>query len=150
MHCPFCHESETKVVDTRIIENGYSIKRRRECLKCKKRFSTTESTLLLVQKRKNNTLEAFDRNKVVNGIKKACQGRNISDADLRALAQKVEEDLRAQGSSPVTSDEVGRAILKPLRQLDEVAYLRFASVYMKFTNIDDFLNIIEQMREEES
>ena len=100
MHCPFCQNSDTKVVDTRISDDGHSIRRRRECPKCSKRFTTLETTMLLVVKRSGN-VEQFDRNKVISGVRKACQGRPIKEDDLKALGQQVEEDLRAR--------EIGRA-----------------------------------------
>ena len=128
MHCPFCQNPDTKVVDTRISEDGHSIRRRRECPKCAKRFTTVETTMLLVVKRSGN-VEQFDRNKVISGVRKACQGRPINEDDLKMLGQRVEEDLRSRGLAQVKSDEVGKAILKPLRDLDMVAYMRFASVY---------------------
>ena len=142
MHCPYCQNPETKVVDTRINEDGHSIKRRRECLKCGRRFTTVETTMLLVQKRSGN-VEPFDRNKVVNGVRKACQGRPIDQ--LKTLGQRVEEDLRSRGLATVKSEEVGKAILKPLRDLDEVAYMRFASVYQNFENLQDFQHAIDEL-----
>ncbi len=144
MHCPFCQNPETKVVDTRINEDGHSIRRRRECLKCGRRFTTVETTMLLVQKRSGN-VEPFDRNKVVNGVRKACQGRPIDEDQLKMLGQRVEEDLRSRGLATVKSDEVGKAILKPLRDLDEVAYMRFASVYQNFENLQDFQHAIDEL-----
>ena len=141
MHCPFCQNSDTKVVDTRISDDGHSIRRRRES----KRFTTLETTMLLVVKRSGN-VEQFDRNKVISGVRKACQGRPIKEDDLKALGQQVEEDLRARGLAQVKSDEVGKAILKPLRDLDEVAYMRFASVYQNFENLGDFQNAINELK----
>ena len=129
MHCPFCQNPDTKVVDTRISDDGHSIRRRRECPKCSKRFTTLETTMLLVVKRSGN-VEQFDRNKVISGVRKACQGRPIKEDDLKALGQQVEEDLRA----------------RPLRDLDEVAYMRFASVYQNFENLEDFQNAIDELK----
>ena len=131
MHCPFCQNPDTKVVDTRISEDGHSIRRRRECPKCAKRFTTVETTMLLVVKRSGN-VEQFDRNKVISGVRKACQGRPINEDDLKMLGQRVEEDLRSRGLAQVKSDEVGKAILKPLRDLDVGAYMRFPTVNQKF------------------
>ena len=145
MHCPFCQNPDTKVVDTRISDDGHSIRRRRECPKCSKRFTTLETTMLLVVKRSGN-VEQLDRNKVISGVRKACQGRPIKEDDLKALGQQVEEDLRARGLAQVKSDEVGKAILKPLRDLDEVAYMRFASVYQNFENLGDFQNAINELK----
>lgn len=96
MHCPYCQNSDTKVIDTRISDDGFSIRRRRVCQICHKRFTTVESTMLLVRKRSGN-VEPFDRKKVVSGVRKACQGRPINEDDLRTLGQRVEEDLRARG-----------------------------------------------------
>ncbi|MFR9089358.1 MAG: transcriptional regulator NrdR [Bifidobacterium adolescentis] len=145
MHCPFCQNPDTKVVDTRISDDGHSIRRRRECLKCSKRFTTLETTMLLVVKRSGN-VEQFDRNKVISGVRKACQGRPINEDDLKMLGQKVEEDLRSRGLAQVKSDEVGKAILKPLRDLDMVAYMRFASVYQNFENLEDFQRAIDELK----
>ena len=145
MHCPFCQNPDTKVVDTRISDDGHSIRRRRECPKCSKRFTTLETTMLLVVKRSGN-VEQFDRNKVISGVRKACQGRPINEDDLKMLGQKVEEDLRSRGLAQVKSDEVGKAFLKPLRDLDMVAYMRFASVYQNFENLEDFQRAIDELK----
>ncbi|WP_137656270.1 transcriptional regulator NrdR [Bifidobacterium moukalabense] len=145
MHCPFCQNPDTKVIDTRISEDGHSIRRRRECPKCAKRFTTVETTMLLVVKRSGN-VEQFDRNKVISGVRKACQGRPINEDDLKMLGQRVEEDLRSRGLAQVKSDEVGKAILKPLRDLDVVAYMRFASVYQNFENLEDFQHAIDELK----
>lgn len=145
MHCPFCQNPDTKVVDTRISDDGHSIRRRRECMHCGKRFTTVESTMLLVLKNSGN-VEPFDRNKVISGVRKACQGRPINEDDLKALGQRVEEDLRSRGLAQVRSEDVGRAILEPLRELDVVAYLRFASVYQNFDGLEDFQQAIDQLR----
>ena len=145
MHCPFCQNPDTKVVDTRISDDGHSIRRRRECTHCGKRFTTVESTMLLVLKNSGN-VEPFDRNKVISGVRKACQGRPINEDDLKALGQRVEEDLRSSGLAQVRSEDVGRAILEPLRELDVVAYLRFASVYQNFDGLEDFQQAIDQLR----
>ena len=110
MHCPFCQNPDTKVVDTRISEDGHSIRRRRECPKCAKRFTTVETTMLLVVKRSGN-VEQFDRNKVISGVRKACQGRPINEDDLKMLGQRVEEDLRSRGLAQVKSDEVGLSLI---------------------------------------
>ncbi|WP_026645191.1 MULTISPECIES: transcriptional regulator NrdR [Bifidobacterium] len=146
MYCPFCQNPDTKVIDTRISDDGHSIRRRRECPKCGRRFSTVETATLLVRKRSGN-VEQFDRNKVIAGVRKACQGRPINEDDLKQLGQKVEESLRAQGIAEVPSEQVGKAILKPLRELDEVAYLRFASVYQNFEDLNDFQHAIDDLRE---
>ena len=147
MHCPYCHHADTKVVETRVSEDGYSIRRRRICLHCNKRFTKLETTTLLVEKR-SGSLVLFNRDKVISGVRKACQGRPVKENDLKMLGQRVEEYLRSTGQAQVTSDEVGKAILKPLRELDEVAYLRFASVYRNFENLDDFQSAIDELKHE--
>lgn len=147
MHCPFCQQPDTKVVDTRISEDGFSIRRRRECLKCHKRFTTVETTMLLVTKRSGNS-EPFDRAKVISGVRKACQGRPIKEEDLKRLGQQVEEDLRSRGLAEVKSEDVGKAILAPLKKLDKVAYLRFASVYQDFDGLEDFQHAIDELKSE--
>lgn len=133
-------------MDTRIADDGASIRRRRECTHCKKRFTTLETSSFQVVKR-SGVVESFSRNKVVSGVKKACQGRPVSDDQLAILAQQVEEQLRSTGVSNVSTDEVGKAILPFLRDLDVVAYLRFASVYRQFDNLDDFEQAIHALRE---
>jgi transcriptional regulator nrdR len=146
VHCPFCHNPDSRVVDTRIADDGASIRRRRECTHCKKRFTTLETSSFQVVKR-SGVVESFSRNKVVSGVKKACQGRPVSDDQLAILAQQVEEQLRSTGVSNVSTNEVGKAILPFLRDLDVIAYLRFASVYRQFDTLDDFEQAIQALRE---
>ena len=146
MHCPFCHNPDSRVVDTRIADDGASIRRRRECTHCKKRFTTLETSSFQVVKR-SGVVESFSRNKVVSGVKKACQGRPVSDDQLAILAQQVEEQLRSTGVSNVSTNEVGKAILPFLRDLDVIAYLRFASVYRQFDTLEDFEQAIQALRE---
>lgn len=148
LHCPFCHNDDSRVIDSRTADDGNAIRRRRECTSCNKRFTTIESAALAVCKR-SGILEPFSREKVVSGVKKACQGRPVSHDDLAKLAQQVEEDLRATGKSQIDSQSIGRAILRPLRELDVVAYLRFASVYSSFDNLDDFQTAIDEIRAEQ-
>ena len=145
MHCPFCQSENTKVLDTRVSEDGYAIRLRRECLAFHKRFTTQESIVLSVVKRSGVT-EPFDRKKVISGVSRACRGRAISEEDLNRLGQKVEEDLRAKGQAEIRSEEVGKAILQPLRDLDDVAYLRFASVYKHFDSMADYEAEIDDIR----
>lgn len=147
MFCPFCRFPDSRVVDSRTSDDGVSIRRRRQCPECGRRFSTTETASLSVVKR-NGVLEPFSREKIVLGVRKACQGRPVTDADLAVLAQKVEESIRATGASQIDANEIGLAILPPLRELDEVAYLRFASVYQAFDSLDDFEEAITLLRVE--
>jgi transcriptional repressor NrdR len=147
MHCPFCRNPDTRVVDSRVSDDGLAIRRRRQCPNCGRRFSTTETASLSVIKR-NGVLEPFSREKVVAGVRKACQGRPVTDSDLALLAQRVEETIRATGASQLEANDIGLAVLPPLRELDEVAYLRFASVYQGFTSLDDFEAAITLLRVE--
>lgn len=147
MHCPFCRHPDSKVVDSRTTDDGAAIRRRRQCASCKRRFSTMETTTISVIKRSGVT-EPFERQKIVSGVRKACQGRPVSEDDLAKLAQEVEESVRAAGIAEIEADEVGLAILKPLRRLDVVAYLRFASVYQAFSDLEDFEQAIEILRAE--
>jgi transcriptional repressor NrdR len=147
MRCPFCKEDDSRVVDSRTIEEGAAIRRRRECATCGRRFTTAETSVLLVAKR-SGVVEPFSRAKVASGVRKACQGRPVSDDDLALLAQHVEDALRAEGHAEIPAMEVGLAILSPLRELDEVAYLRFASVYRSFDTLEDFEAEIALLRAE--
>ncbi len=137
MHCPFCRHGDSRGVDSRTSDDGASIRRRRQCPECGRRFTTIETASLSVVKR-SGVLEPFSREKIIAGVRKACQGRPVSDDDLAMLAQRVEENVRAGGSAELDAYEVGLAILGPLRELDEVAYLRFASVYQAFSSLEDF------------
>lgn len=145
MRCPFCHHPDSRVVDSRVQEDGTVIRRRRQCPACSKRFGTLESTTLSVVKRSGAT-EPFSREKVFVGVKKACQGRPVTDDQLAILAQQVEEAVRAGGSAEVDAHDIGLAVLAPLRDLDEVAYLRYASVYQAFESLEDFEAAIGSLR----
>ena len=145
VHCPFCRHDGSRVVDSRTAEDGASIRRRRECTRCGRRFTTLETASLSVRKR-SGAVDPFSRAKVIGGVRRACQGRQVSDDDLALLAYKVEETVRGNGQAIVDSHEVGLAILGPLRELDEVAYLRFASVYSSFNSLEDFEAEITQLR----
>lgn len=145
MICPFCRYEDSRVIDSRPAEEGTLIRRRRECVSCARRFTTSETSILLIIKRSGAT-EPFSREKVINGVRKACQGRPVDDDDLSLLAQRVEEALRADGQAEVEAQEIGLAILAPLRELDEVAYLRYASVYRNFASLEDFEGEIALLR----
>jgi transcriptional repressor NrdR len=137
MRCPFCRHADSRVVDSREADDGAAIRRRRACPACARRFTTLETAAVLVVKRSGVT-EPFARGKVLAGVRKACQGRPVSEDALARLAQEVEEAVRGTGCAVVSAHEVGLAILPPLRSLDEVAYLRFASVYRSFESLVDF------------
>jgi transcriptional repressor NrdR len=145
MHCPFCRNPDSRVIDSRSTEDGAAIRRRRSCPECGRRFTTQETVLLMVAKRSGVT-EPFSREKIIAGVRRACQGRPVTEDALAQLGQRVEEAIRATGNAEMPSHEVGLAILGPLRELDEVAYLRFASVYRGFESIDDFEKEIESLR----
>lgn len=149
MHCPFCRHTDTRVLDSRTADDGGAIRRRRQCSSCHKRFSTVEQMQLTVLK-KSGATEPFDRTKAIAGVAKACKGRPVGEDDLARLGQQVEDTLRASGWAEVPANEVGLAILGPLRELDEVAYLRFASVYRSFESADDFETEIAMLRAERS
>lgn len=145
MHCPYCKNVDTKVLDSRVADDGGSIRRRRTCASCDRRFTTVEKMQLSVLKRSGAT-EPFDRTKAIAGVRKACKGRPVTDDQLACLGQEVEDALRLSGQAEIDANDVGLAILAPLRALDEVAYLRFASVYRAFGSAEDFENEIAMLR----
>ena len=146
MYCPFCRHPDSRVIDSRTADDGAAIRRRRACPECGRRFTTQETVILMVAKRSGVT-EPFTRDKIIRGVQRACQGRPVDEDQLAMLAQRVEETIRARGMAEVPSHEVGLAILGPLRELDEVAYLRFASVYRSFESLADFEDEIAALRE---
>ena len=148
MHCPFCRHPDSRVVDSRTTDDGTSIRRRRQCPDCSRRFTTVETRSLMVIKRSGVT-EPFSRTKVIYGVRKACQGRPVTEDALAQLGQRVEEAVRATGSAELTTHDVGLAILGPLQELDLVAYLRFASVYRAFDSLEDFEAAIAELRDEQ-
>ena len=145
MFCPFCRHPDSRVIDSRTSDDGLAIRRRRQCPECGRRFSTTETASLSVIKR-NGVIEPFSREKIVAGVRKACQGRPVTDTDLAVLAQRVEETIRATGAAQIDANDIGLAIQPPLRELDEVAYLRFASVYQGFDSLEDFETAITLLK----
>ena len=145
MRCPYCRHADSRVVDSREAEDGQIIRRRRSCPECGRRFTTVEEAVLAVVKRSGVT-EPFSRDKVVSGVRRACQGRPVDEDALAQLAHRVEEAVRAGGAAEIPSHEVGLSILGPLRELDEVAYMRFASVYRSFSSIEDFEKEIAELR----
>jgi transcriptional repressor NrdR len=145
VRCPFCRHNDSRVIDSRTADDGTAIRRRRSCPECGKRFTTQETVILMVAKRSGVT-EPFNRDKIVRGVRRACQWRPVTEDQLANLAQRVEDAIRARGSAEIPSHEVGLAILGPLRDLDEVAYLRFASVYRGFESLADFEDEITALR----
>ena len=146
MRCPYCRHADSRVVDSREADDGQLIRRRRSCPECGKRFTTVEEAVLAIVKR-NGVTEPFSRTKVMSGVRKACQGRPVDEDSIALLAQRVEEAIRAKGAAEVPSHDVGLAILGPLRDLDQVAYLRFASVYKSFDSLDEFEKEIRILRD---
>jgi transcriptional repressor NrdR len=147
VHCPYCHHTDTRVLDSRVADDGTAIRRRRTCQRCGQRFTTIEQMQLTVVKRSGAT-EPFSRDKAIAGVRKACKGRPVTEDDLARLGSAVEDALRTSGRAEVESQDVGLAVLRPLKQLDEVAYLRFASVYKNFDSVDAFADEIASMMSE--
>ncbi|NMC27937.1 MAG: transcriptional repressor NrdR [Syntrophomonadaceae bacterium] len=151
MMCPFCHEAESKVIDSRSSEDGAVIRRRRECTACKKRFTTyerVEERPLLVVK-KGGEREQFDRDKIINGITRACEKRPVSSEEIENVVNGIEADLRDLNDREISSRAIGEMVMDRLRELDDVAYVRFASVYRQFTDLNSFINTIDQMKNKE-
>ena len=147
MKCPFCQKSINKVVDSRLSQNGKSIRRRRECLKCKKRFTTyeyIEKTPLMVIK-KDGRREPFDRNKLLSGIVKACEKRPISMEQLEKLVNVIDLSLQKDFHREVRSKEIGELVMKRIYALDEIAYVRFASVYRQFKDVNQFMKELKYL-----
>ena len=149
MKCPFCEFHDSKVIDSRAAEEGNSIRRRRECLQCTKRFTTYEMVedLPLRVVKKDGRRMAFDRSKILNGLMKACEKRPISLDVLEDTADKVEKELRNSMEREIPSRLIGEVLMKHLKNLDHVAYVRFASVYREFTDIDNFMQELEALKD---
>jgi len=148
MLCPYCQEAESKVIDSRSSEDGAVIRRRRECAVCKRRFTTyeriEERPLLVIKKGGNR--EQFDRNKILNGLTRACEKRPVSSETIEKIVNSIETDLRDFNDREVSSMVIGEMVMDKLRNLDEVAYVRFASVYRQFTDVNSFINAIDQLK----
>jgi transcriptional repressor NrdR len=149
LRCPFCDYHDSKVIDSRAAEEGNSIRRRRECLQCARRFTTYEMVedLPLRVIKKDGRRMAFDRSKILNGLMKACEKRPISLKTLEETTDKVEKELRNSMEREIPSRVIGEVLMKYLRELDHVAYVRFASVYREFTDIDNFMDELESLKE---
>jgi transcriptional repressor NrdR len=148
VHCPSCRAADTKVVDSRLAQEGASVRRRRQCLSCAHRFTTFERVdeVRLVVLKSNGVTEPFDRSKIAHGVRSATKGRSVSDDQIAQLAVDVEDEIRLGGGGEVSSGRLGLAVLERLRTLDEVAYLRFASVYKNFDAAADFQSELELLR----
>jgi len=147
MKCPYCNNPDTKVVDSRPVEDGLAIRRRRECEKCKKRFTTFEKieNSLLVVIKNNGVRESFDKNKIINGILKASEKTKVTYADVERIAENIERGLNNTMEKEIESKVIGQLIMDELRDLDQVAYVRFASVYHKFTDVNTFVSEINKL-----
>ena len=148
MKCPFCHDLENRVIDSRLTKDDGVIRRRRECTHCQRRFTTyerVEEVLPLVVK-KDDRREVFDRLKIVAGLKKACEKRPVSVAAIEQVADRVEQALQERGEKEVPSSVMGEAVMRELHKLDQVAYVRFASVYRDFRDVDDFAHEVRALK----
>ncbi|MBE3090087.1 MAG: transcriptional repressor NrdR [Actinobacteria bacterium] len=147
MKCPYCQNIDTKVIETRISDSNGSIRRRRMCEKCSNRFTTferIENTPIAVIK-KDNTRQPFDRNKILSGLIRACIKRNISTTMLENIVDEIESEIRNFHSNEIISKEIGNLVLKKLRDLDKVAYIRFASVYKQFDSVKQFTSELSEL-----
>lgn len=147
MRCPFCNSADTKVIDSRPTEEGHAIRRRRGCDQCNRRFTTyekVEETILMVIK-KDGRRETFDRAKILNGIIKACEKRPVSIVQMEKIVAEIEKNISNSMEKEVESYDIGEQIMKYLKDVDEVAYVRFASVYRQFTDVNTFVQEIEKL-----
>jgi transcriptional repressor NrdR len=141
MKCPYCGYSESKVIDSRPSDEGASIRRRRECLSCSKRFTTYETveSMPMVVVKKDGSRQSFDRRKVLGGMIRACEKRPVALAELEKIASEIEQDLQNSMDREISTDAIGERVMESLRAVDQVAYVRFASVYRQFKDIDTFM-----------
>ena len=147
MKCPFCGDQDSKVVDSRHSEDGLSIRRRRECLACQRRFTTYETVedLPILVIKRDGSRQAFDRNKLINSMVRAFDKRQVASADLERIATEIEQSLQNSLEREVSTDRIGMLVLERLKPMDEVAYIRFASVYRRFQNVREFIHEIEKV-----
>ena len=150
MRCPFCGYSESKVIDSRPADEGASIRRRRECLSCSKRFTTYETveSLPMVVVKKDGSRQSFDRRKVLGGMIRACEKRPVPLAELEKIASEIEQDLQNSMEREISTEAIGERVMDRLRSVDQVAYVRFASVYRQFKDIDTFMAELNKLLSE--
>ncbi len=150
MKCPFCGDQESKVVDSRHSEDGLSIRRRRECLACQRRFTTYEivESLPIIVVKRDGSRQAFDRNKIINSMMHAFDKRQVDVADLDRIATEIEQTIQNTLDREVSTDKIGQMVMERLKPLDEVAYIRFASVYRRFQDVNSFIHEINKFLEE--
>lgn len=152
MKCPFCDQLENRVIDSRLSKDGHAIRRRRECIECKRRFTTyerVEISIPLVVK-KDNRREHFDREKLKSGIMKACEKRPVSVDEIERFVDELERGIQEQGDREIPSETIGRKVMEYLRELDDVAYVRFASVYRSFKDLKEFMSELQDLIQEDS
>ncbi len=151
MKCPFCGHPDDKVVDSRTIREGELIRRRRECLECTKRFTTYEriEEIPLMVAKKDGRREPFDRSKIVIGVLKACEKRPVGIEQIEDLVDRIEKSINSSLDKEVSSEAIGSMVMEELRELDEVAYVRFASVYRQFKDIDEFMDVLKTFYRQE-
>jgi transcriptional repressor NrdR len=151
VQCPFCNHLENKVVDSRLSKEGEAIRRRRECLSCQRRFTTYEriEDMLPSVIKKDGRREPFDRQKILQGLKKACEKRPISVDALEAVVERIEKKIQEIGKSEVSTQIIGEEVMKELHELDQVAYVRFASVYREFKDLSEFMNELKELLKED-
>lgn len=150
MKCPFCGHLDSKVVDSRPAEDGTSIRRRRECLSCHKRFTTFEvmESLPIVVIKKDGSRQSFDRSKLLNGMLRACEKRPVSFDTLEKIVEEIEQNLQNEMDREVSSNRIGEMVMDRLKEVDEVAYVRFASVYRQFKDISTFMTELNKLLQE--
>ncbi len=148
MRCPYCQHTDTKVTDSRTTDEGNSIRRRRECINCGRRFTTYEiiEEVPLMVLKKNGRRELFDRGKLLNGLLRSCDKRTVPMSVMEQVVNDVERDIRNEINQEVTTDRIGELVLQQLKDIDQVAYVRFASVYRKFDNIDSFMEELKALK----
>lgn len=151
MRCPYCNYNESKVVDSRATEDSSAIRRRRECLRCSKRYTTFENVenIPISVIKKDSSREPFDRNKIINGLVKACEKRPVSRVQIEEIAHEVEKKLSNDMSIEVNSQYIGELIMDKLKDVDQICYVRFASVYRQFKDIDTFIEEVNKLRSDE-
>ena len=149
MKCPFCGDQDSKVVDSRHSDDGLSIRRRRECMNCQRRFTTYEyvETLPIIVVKRDGSRQAFDRNKILNGMVRACEKRQVPFATLEKVTTEIEQTIQNSLEREVTADKIGEMVMERLKPLDEVDYIRFASVYRRFQDVNSFMQEVSRFLE---
>ena len=150
MKCPFCHQTENRVIDSRLNRDSNMIRRRRQCSKCRRRFTTyerIEETMPLVIK-KDGRRESYDRVKVISGLRRACEKRPVSINTIEAIADRIERSIQERGEKEIASSVIGESAMRELHDIDQVAYVRFASVYRSFKDINEFMEELEELLKE--